>query len=423
MGSLLVSRNTTLPLAAAVAALGACTDEPDGFVSRPMDAGATLDVQTDAQDARVRDRGPVIADRGPPPPDVPPVENCDTPFDDNNDGHANENCPCTPGTTQMCFERPREAFGEFCRMGTQRCESTGGGSEFGRWTECDRSWLPLPSANNECHTTEGFPAASESRPPVDVVWFVDNSGSMTEETRYVNMNLNTFAGVMEASGLDYRVIMIARRGTGSLQVCATPPLGGANCGDGPRFRHVDQQVESTDGLQLVLNTYSRWGDFVRPQALKFFVAVTDDNSALSADAFDAMIRMRPPFERYTFHSIVGYNNRTECPTLATVGTVYLTLTERTMGERARICDMDWSGIFTSFARSIVRRTNFFTLTTAPHLDTIRVYLIDANGRRMLLPMTAWSYDPMTMRLTVDPAAIPGNSQGIDITYRPASASP
>lgn len=408
-----------------VAAAGACSDQPTDFTNAgngPMDGGTSDDVARDVRDAPARDRVVPIADRG-RAPDAPPVENCATPFDDDNDGMANEDCSCAPGTTQMCFQRPSDLFGEFCRMGQQRCESTGGGTEFGHWTECEGAWLPLPEANNECHTTEGFPAASASRPPVDIVWFVDNSGSMVEENRYVSMNLNTFAGVMERTGLDYRVVMVARRGTASLQVCVPPPLGGPSCGDSARFRHIDQQVESTDGLRLVLSTYPRWGDFVRPQALKFFVAVTDDESDLTADMFDAQIRMRPPFERYVFHSIVGYESRTDCPTIARRGGVYLTLTERTMGERARVCDMDWSSIFTGFARSIVRRTNFFTLTAEPRAETIRVYLIDAEGHRVLLPMTGWSFDAMTLRLTVDPLVIPADSQGIDITYRPASASP
>jgi hypothetical protein len=401
--------------------LASCSQAPTQFVG--PDAGLPNDVPVFDDlplDATRRQDVMLVRRDVAPETDVELRENCETPFDDNGDGRANENCACLPGSEQMCFQRGGELFREPCRMGRQRCEGMG---ELGRWGECAGSWLPLPEAEQQCALTEGFNNATAVRPPVDIVWFVDNSGSMTEETRYVNMNLNLFASIMQASGLDFRVVMVARRGTGSLQVCVPPPLGGASCGDTARFRHVDQQVESTDGLSLVLSTLPRWRDFVRLQSLKFFVAVTDDDSALPADAFDRMIRAEPAFERYTFHSIVGYNDRTECPSLARVGSVYLTLTDRTGGERARVCAMDWSMIFRSFAEAIVRRTNFWQLTRPARAETIQVWSVNNEGRRTPLPMSAWTYDPMTNRITVDPAMFPRDNAGLEITYRPAEASP
>jgi hypothetical protein len=412
------SRHRVFPFA--VAAVACSSENTTRFVA-PTDAGPLLDV-TGLVDVQrdVRRQDAMIAVRDAPRVDVELRENCDTPFDDDNDGQANENCPCLPGSEQMCFERNGDLFREPCRMGRQRCEGMG---ELGRWGTCTGTWLPLADAENQCALTEGFNSATAVRPPVDIVWFVDNSGSMVEENRYVNMNLNLFASTMDATGIDYRVIMVARRGTSTLQVCVPPPLGGPACADGPRFRHIDQQVESTDGLRLVLSSYPRWRDFVRLQSLKYFVAVTDDESDLSAVDFDRMVRALPPFERYTFHSIVGYESSADCPTIARRGGVYLSLTDMTGGERARVCSMDWSTIFLSFARSIVRRLNYWELTRAPRAETIRVWSVSGDGRRVALAMTAWSYDAMTRRVTVDPLMLPRDSQGLEITYRPADASP
>lgn len=414
-------RSHRTPLALVVlGALSACADKAPTFEDASVDVVASDAATVQPLDAR-RHPDVMIARRdGATDADVELREDCETPFDDDGDGLANENCACLPGAEQMCFPRSGELFREPCRMGRQRCEGAG---ELGAWGACTDAWLPLEEAENQCALTEGFNNATAVRPPVDIVWFVDNSGSMTEETRYVNMNLNMFAATMQASGLDYRVVMVARRGTASLQVCVPPPLGGAACGDGPRFRHIDQQVESTDGLQLVLSTLPRWRDFVRLQSLKFFVAVTDDESALPADQFDARIRAEPAFERYTFHSIVGYESRTDCPTLARRGGVYLTLTEQTGGERARICSTDWSGIFRAFAEAIVRRTNFWQLTRPARAETIQVWSVNGEGRRTLLPMAAWSYDAATNRVTVSPSMLPADNAGLEITYRPSDASP
>jgi hypothetical protein len=401
--------------------LVACSQSPTQFAS--PEAGSPIDIPVfdDLPGDRVSRPDVMVVRRDvPSEADVAPREQCDTPFDDDGDGRANEDCACLPGSEQMCFPRSREAFRDPCRMGRQRCEGMG---ELGRWGECTGAWLPLPEAEGQCALTEGFNSASAVRPPVDIVWVVDNSGSMVEENHYVSANLNTFALVMEASGLDYRVIVIARRGTRTLQVCVPPPLGGPSCGDGPRFRHIDQQVESTNGLQLVLATMPQWRDFVRLQSLKFFVAVTDDESAMPADTFDRMIRAEPAFEQYTFHSIVGYNDRTDCPTLDRPGLVYLSLTERTGGERARVCETNWDPIFRSFADAIVRRTNFWQLTRPARAETIRVWSVNAEGRRTLLPTSAWTYDPMRNRVTVTPSMLPSDSAGLEITYRPADASP
>lgn len=410
------------PGVALVAALAACSDGATRFNNGAPDAAPSPDVPTFdvPADRPARDVMLVRRDAADATADAELRESCETPYDDNGDGRANENCACLPGSEQTCFPRPGELFREPCRMGRQRCEGMG---ELGRWGECQGAWLPLQEAENQCALTEGFNNATAVRPPVDIVWFVDNSGSMVEENRYVSMNLNAFASILAATGLDYRVVMVARRGTASLQVCVPPPLGGPSCADTARFRHIDQQVESTDGLRLVMSTLPRWRDFLRLQSFKYFVAVTDDESDLPAADFDRMIRAVPHFERYTFHSIVGYETSADCPGLARRGSTYLTLTSMTGGERARVCSMDWTSIFTTFAQAIVRRTNFWQLTRPARAETIQVWSVNNEGRRTPLPAEAWTYDAMTNRVTVDPAMLPRDNAGLEITYRPADASP
>jgi hypothetical protein len=322
--------------------------------------------------------------------------------------------------TGMCFERTEPQFRGMCRMGTQRCVGTG---EFGTWGPCESSWLPLPMHGNQCEVTQPIMDMTATRAPVDILWFLDTSGSMVQETMFVNENLNRFATTMAGSGLDYRVVMIARRGTAILQVCVPAPLGGAGCTDGPRFRHIDQYVNSNDGLQQVVNTYPRWRDFFRPDSIKVFIAVTDDESRpMTADTFDRTVRPWPGFSSYIFNSIVGYESRTDCPSLAARGGQYLTLTMRTMGDRARVCDRDWSTIFTTFARGIARRANSWVLGEPARADTVQVWIVQPDGRRTQLTL-GWSYDPAMNRVTVDSALLPAPPARVEILYRPRSASP
>ncbi|TAK25187.1 MAG: hypothetical protein EPO40_22705 [Myxococcaceae bacterium] len=420
----------TLPIGLLVA----CA--PEELTQSAGDAGVN---RVDARvDARVTDR-PVVRDTGVVPPRdtgtvsrdvgvVPPLdtgpstgprENCATPFDDDNDGVANEDCACTPGMEQMCFERPEDAFRGMCRMGRQRCEGTG---EFGNWSACGGSWLPIAEAMNRCEVTQDLMGMTATRAPVDILLFVDTSGSMTEETAAVNANMNRLAMIMGASGLDYRVIMVARRGTARLQVCIPSPLGGAACGDSERLRHINVSVDSVNGLRQWIATQPMWLSFTRPGSLKFFVAITDDESSLSADAFHSTVITWPGFSSYVFHSIVGYESRTDCPTLARRGGVYLTLTSRTRGLAARVCSTDWTEIFTSFARDITSRANAWTIDGDARPDTVQVWIVAADGTRTQLT-TGWTYDAASRRITIDPASLPAAGSRVEVLFRTRSSSP
>src|SRR4029078_9338576 len=52
-------------------------------------------------------------------------------------------------------------------------------------------------AAEACSTTDI--AAQATSVPVDIIWVVDNSGSMSEEESYVQTNLNSFSAAITAS--------------------------------------------------------------------------------------------------------------------------------------------------------------------------------------------------------------------------------
>src|SRR5262249_5687430 len=91
--------------------------------------------------------------------------------------------------------------------------------------------------------------------PVDIIWVVDNSGTMEPATAKTKLGLNAFAGLIDAKSPDYQVIMLSLRsatspvmigGSARYPVCIPPPLAGDNnCGDGPRFFHSSIDIMST----------------------------------------------------------------------------------------------------------------------------------------------------------------------------------
>jgi len=201
--------------------------------------------------------------------------------------------------------------------------------------------------------------------PIDVIFVIDNSGSMSGEIDQVQARVNDdFARIIEASGLDYRVILLSRYGKVGTEigqsnhpVCIGSPLGPNDCSDpmhtplanSARFFHFSADIESTNGWCAVLDGWQKpdeWGDaarsgwqsvapggwssYARPEAFKVFVMVTDDDvdcdvggrsfddqSSVShgenaATAFDAALLSLSPEHfgsaaerRYVWHSIVA----------------------------------------------------------------------------------------------------------------------
>ncbi|MFT5354729.1 MAG: cysteine-rich repeat protein [Polyangiales bacterium] len=178
------------------------------------------------------------------------------------------------------------------------------------------------------------------RVPVDIIIVIDSSGSMNGEIEAVERNINNnLARILDAADVDYRVIMLAEYrddgGDASDGVCIGRPLSGiADCtsgrrGDpvaGERFFHYDRRVGSTNSLSSILESYEEadargqapngWREWLRPEAKRAFLEITDDRSSMDFDDFEAdLFALRnlagesdfgtAEERNYVFHSIIG----------------------------------------------------------------------------------------------------------------------
>lgn len=213
-----------------------------------------------------------------------------------------------------------------------------------------------PDADRVSCVTEEAEAAPGKR-PVDIIFAIDNSDSMAAEIAEVEAQINTnFAGIIDASGIDYRVIMLSNHGehvepidpADPLQrICVRSPLSGTSCSPIPnkpvetaKFIHHNVIINSQDALCQILQTYSGpdrdgshpqgWAPFLRANAFKVFAVITDDrvNTACNGFVFDdkfddpisgttaastfdsALFGLSPQFgnatrRNYVWHSIVA----------------------------------------------------------------------------------------------------------------------
>jgi hypothetical protein len=213
-------------------------------------------------------------------------------------------------------------------------------------------------------------------PPVDIVFVVDTSGSMSTEIAAVQANINAFSSRIGQSGLDYRVIMIGQKGTTGIAICVPPPLGGPDCANlPPRFYHVNQVIGSNDALSKILSTFDSddpaisWKKFTRFDSHKVFIVLTDDNSLLAHQSFDAQLLAKTPRgifgdatrRRYTFQSICGWEDGTpvltgpKCSTAVNGGLEYQSLSVLTGGIVESVCKTDYSSVLMNLARGITNK--------------------------------------------------------------------
>lgn len=251
-----------------------------------------------------------------------------------------------------------------------------------------------------CAAMEIVPAAVV-RPPVDIIWVVDNSNSMATPISEVRMGMNDFAATLLRSGLDYRMILLSLRSarSGRLPICIDPPLAGPGCADGERFFQIDVDIRSAQPIEQLLGTLAQssgyaegagdggppWRHLLRDGAHKTIVVVTDDNQRtcarptggssctpghppltdISLEDYPGGLHPFSPagttrtigpgiltaaygdlFADYTFDAIYGWGSETDPDATCTYGDgssppspgyTYSTLVARTGGVRAQLC--------------------------------------------------------------------------------------
>lgn len=212
--------------------------------------------------------------------------------------------------------------------------------------------------------------AAAKKVPIDVIIGVDQSGSMSDDIANVKANVNKLSGFLDKTKLDYRVVMMAKVGTGTYDVCVPAPLGGASCASKPpTFRTSNQLVASTNVLSLFLSTYDattgdkQWADFLRKEALKVFIPITDDNSALKGADFDKQLLAKPGGQfgtaakrNYVVYPIMGAPafpmESPKCGTNAVnTGTEHIATAKLTGGKWFPICLKDFGPVFEEIAKT------------------------------------------------------------------------
>jgi hypothetical protein len=207
--------------------------------------------------------------------------------------------------------------------------------------------------------------AQNQRQPADIIFAVDNSGSMGDEIGFVRDRLNAFSRQIVASGIDARIILIS----GALEhaigngICIAAPLGSDSCPEdskAPAYLHVPVRVGSHDALSTIIETYPRWRNQLRPNARKTIVVVTDDDAGGrmhdSAAAFQQSVAALEGglLNSWTFSGIYCFSR---CRDAASIGTVYGELVMQTHGVGGDLCEQNFAPVFDALAKAVIAGSN------------------------------------------------------------------
>lgn len=210
--------------------------------------------------------------------------------------------------------------------------------------------------------------AMNKKQPADIIFVIDNSGSMQIEAASVKANMNAFSTKIINSGIDVHVVLISAI-SGSTGMCIDKPLGSGGCPakdtNLPKFLHINDEVGSTNPLQKLLDHHPDWKDQMRVDASKHIVVVSDDNSDLGANAFDTAFKaLDPSYKDYKFHAIVGAKDSGDvlwcvsdpvcCAFTAAAGKVYLELINKTDGVFGDLCKQDFTPVFNTLSTEVIQ---------------------------------------------------------------------
>ena len=311
--------------------------------------------------------------------------------------------------------------------------------------------------------------------PVDIIFVIDKSFGMADAIDSVEQNIYAnFAQLILNNSLDYRIIMLTAHGdsnsVGDHELCVGPPLAGTtNCAGPPvnvpgQFYHYSVEVQNFNSLCKVLNTFDGtepdefnlapggWQQWLRPQAQKVFVEISDANSFCSwngnffnsggsvaqgqqvaVDFDNALLALSPlqfgtaASRNYVFHSLIGLGalnpqmpfepwtpadpvTTTECSQGGIgPGTGYQWLSKGTRGLRFPMCNpLGYSSILPNIANAIDKDSEISCELAVP--DPPMGQQLDLNTLTVL-------YTPMGNGMPVEFTKVDNAGQcGIDNFY-------
>jgi len=277
-------------------------------------------------------------------------------------------------------------------------------------------------------------------PTVDVLFVVDNSGSMAEEQANLGANFGAFLSYAESTGVDYQIAVtttdvdalgarghFSRQGGSSIITPRTPDaarvfLGNTNVGTNGSSTEQGLEAAFLALSEPLISTSNR--SFLRADASLAVIVVSDEEDQSGRT---------PAFYESFFWNIKGFHNRAQFSFSAIVvpsandplcgsfgpspGARYIEVAQATGGVVESICTANWGATLQNIGLGTFGLRSRFTLS-AQAIPTSIVVSVD--GVAMSSAGGAqWTYDAATNSLGFRPGFAPIAGAVVEVTYQVA----
>ncbi len=296
----------------------------------------------------------------------------------------------------------------------------------------------------------------ESQAKVDVLFVVDNSGSMMEEQQSLGQNFASFLSAADGASVDYRIGVTTtglEPSPGGWSECPGGAQGGENGRlfpvDGSRPRIITPGTPDAatvfanntrvgvchwneQGLEAAYRALSDPllysdddprtpqpndgnGGFLREDARLAIIFVSDeeDFSAQPVSFYETYLMALKGNDRskLSINAIVGPADLSKCPTSSSSGSRYSQLAQTTGGVVESICTPNWANSLEKLSDSTFGANRKFPLSETPADPAGIVVHVDG------VPVTSgWTYDARDNAVLFDRASAPSAGSLVEVTY-------
>ncbi len=325
--------------------------------------------------------------------------------------------------------------------------------------------IPLYGEGSTDPTNEDLFTQLET-PQVDILFVVDNSGSMGEEQASLTANFSSFIQFADAQALDYRIAVVSTDMDGDpfgAGGCPNPgdpnrpsTLPQAACGyfaDGnettanPDWRLVTPSEQpSPEAAFTAIASQGTNGSGTEQGLAAAYAALSSpiitgwNNGFLRQDAYLAIIFLSDEedqspnsvdFYANYFKSIKGFRNTNlfsasaivgdvpgGCPTAPDPGSRYVAVANQTGGIFESICTQSWADSLQNLGLSVFGYKSRFFLGNQPVPGTVEIYVDGVKiDRQAASGQVRWTYDANTNSVNFAPLAIPEPGSEIVVRYQ------
>lgn len=277
---------------------------------------------------------------------------------------------------------------------------------------------------------------THQKPQLDMVWVIDNSGSMSQEVAHVRKNIQNFTNVV-SSKVKLKTAFISLKGNSGLSVEVpvnensiqlNVNVGSTNLLAILASAVCDKATTSSSGNTLTLCGQSVSGSvespnvvataagglsaFFREKSARAYVFVTDDNSrGVTETLFENLVNLtKTNTSVFAFVGESKASNTSNCA-IANVGMAYKTLAQKTGGSTFDLCELDWAKHFSKLSENVVAiaQSDYVLSQSASDISSVEI-----DGVAIDLKHVKKVSDN---QIKLDPSIIPANSQTIEVFYK------